>query len=556
MKSTSGVIGLSVPFLLVLLCPAMPGHAGQTTRASIASTGEQANGGSNHPSISADGRYLAFESDASNLVAGDVNGSQDVFIRDLVAGTTTLVSVNSAGEQGDGRSYDASISADGRYVAFASEAANLVEGDGNEYPDVFVRDLLAGTTTRISVSSAGVEGNGWSIWPSISADGLSVAFESSAANLVAGDTNGAEDIFVHDLATGTTTRVSVDSSGNQGDSSSHWASISADGSTVAFDSGASNLAAGDTNGADDVFIHDLVTGITTRVSVDSAGTQGNGGSNSPSISADGRHVAFWSTASNIVAGDTNGTPDVFVRDLQTGSTALLSIDSTGVPGNGNSWYPAISADGRSVAFLSQAANLVPGDTNGFSDIFVHDRVTGQTTRSSVDSAGVQGTMDSYSPAISADGRYVAFFSLASNLVPGDSNDLGDIFVRDCLCKTTETADIEIVVSSDPVSVRKGTTASYAFTVTNNGPAAADNVTLIDVLSKGKAYRPHHGKGNCRVVVHRLDTLAAGASTTVTVAIEAKGKLLIQTLTASARQPDNVPDNNRVEISTPVTHGQP
>jgi Tol biopolymer transport system component len=224
--------------------------------------------------------------------------------------------------------------------------------------------------------------------------------------------------------------VSVASDSTQGNDNSWDPSISADGRYVAFFSHASNLVPGDTNNTLDVFVHDRLTGQTTRVSVASDGTEGNGDSFVGSISADGRYVAFASWASNLVPGDTNGRSDIFVHDRVTGQTTRVSVASDGTEGNGDSWgCPSISADGRYVAFASWASNLVPGDTNGRSDIFVHDRVTGQTTRVSVASDGTEGNGDSWwRPSISADGRYVAFPSYASNLVPGDTNGWADIFV--------------------------------------------------------------------------------------------------------------------------------
>jgi Tol biopolymer transport system component len=264
--------------------------------------------------------------------------------------------------------------------------------------------------------------------PSISADGRYVAFHSDASNLVPGDTNGTWDIFVHDRLTGQTTRVSVASDGTQGNNGSGDPSISADGRYVAFTSEASNLVPGDTNGTWDIFVHDRVTGQTTRVSVASDGSEGYGSSFSSSISADGRYVAFSSWASNLVPGDTNGWADVFVHDRVTGQTTRVSVASDGTEGNHVSLLPSISADGRYVAFSSWASNLVPGDTNEVQDIFVHDRLTGQTSRVSVASGGTEGNGASEFPSISADGRYVAFYSAASNLVPGDTNGTWDIFV--------------------------------------------------------------------------------------------------------------------------------
>jgi hypothetical protein len=405
--------------------------AGTTVRVSVSSSGEQGNDHSWNNSISADGRYVTFVSYASNLVAGDTNGVPDIFVHDRQTGVTERVSISSSGEQGNfGSSHYSAISADGRYVAFESDASNLVDGDTNGVPDIFVHDRQSGVTERVSVSSSGEQGNGLSIETYISADGRYVAYSSYASNLVDGDTNGAQDIFMHDRQTGVTERISVSSSGEQGNSHSYWPSISADGRYVAFESGASNLVDGDTNGAYDIFMHDRQTGVTERVSVNSSGEQGNSHSFWPSISADGRYVAFESDASNLVAGDTNGARDIFLHDRQTGVTERISVNSSGEQGNGFSAWKYISADGRYVAFESDASNLVDGDTNGVSDIFVHGRQTGVTERVSVSSSGEQGNYGSHFPAISADGRYIAFDSDASNLVDGDTNWFKDVFVYD------------------------------------------------------------------------------------------------------------------------------
>jgi Tol biopolymer transport system component len=335
-------------------------------------------------------------------------------------GDTTRVSVDSYGVQAEGYSIYSSLSADGRYVAFNSIASNLVSEDTNGVEDVFVRDIQAGTTTRVSVASDGTQGNGYSTIPSISANGCDVAYYSDASNLVDGDTNGYGDIFVHDCTTGGTTRVSVASDGTQGDNFPGYLSISSDGLYVAFASYASNLVSGDTNGYWDIFVHDRQSGQTERVSLASGGSQGNNHSDSPSISANGRYVAFGSNASNLVAVDTNGYADIFIHDRTTDETTLISLASDGTQGNGLSWYPSISADGRCVAFYSDAGNLVPGDTNGIKDVFVRDIQTGTTTRVSVASDGTEGNWYSWNPSISADGRYVAFESEASNLVDGDT----------------------------------------------------------------------------------------------------------------------------------------
>jgi Tol biopolymer transport system component len=403
-----------------------------TVRVSVSSSGEQGNLKSSVPSISADGRYVAFISHATNLVSGDTNGEEDVFVNDRMAGTTERVSVSSTGEQGNLSSGAPSISADGRYIAFMGLANNLVSGDSNGGWDVFVRDRLAGSTERVSVSSSGDQGTSSSYYPSISADGRYVAFQSYASNLISGDTNGDADIFVRDRQAGTTERVSIASNGKQGNQHSYSPSISGDGRYVAFDSAANTLVMGDSGGWQDVFVRDRQAGTTERVSLSSSGVQGNWDSFYPSISADGRYVAFGSYASNLISGDTNGFTDVFVRDRPAGTTERVSVSSSEAQGNGNSdieYGPSISADGRYVAFTSYATNLVAGDTNGTDDVFVRDRQAGTTERVSVSSSWAQGNLDSFGSSISADGRYVACMSYASNLVAGDTNGEIDVFVR-------------------------------------------------------------------------------------------------------------------------------
>jgi Tol biopolymer transport system component len=425
-------------------------HAQTTERVSVASDGTQANDDSWRSAISADGRYVAFDSGTSNLVPGDTNGKSDVFVHDRQTGQTTRVSVASNGAQGNNHSsgisgpwfYSVSISADGRYVAFASGASNLVPGDTNGKWDIFVHDRDADgdgffdetgaiMTTRVSVASDGTQGNADVLSPpSISADGRYVAFASGASNLVPGDTNNSADCFVHDRQTGQTTCVSVALDGAPGNSASFNPSVSADGRYVAFQSSATNIVSGDTNGKFDIFVHDRQTGQTMRVSVGSGGTQGNDDSGGYlSVSADGRYVAFQSGASNLVSGDTNGNYDVFVHDRQTGQTTRVSVATDGTQGNTASFAGFISGDGRYVAFESSATNLVSSDTNGSRDVFVHDRQTGQTTRVSVASGDAQGNNASTDSSISADGRYVVFASDASNLVPGDTC-CHDVFVRD------------------------------------------------------------------------------------------------------------------------------
>ncbi len=413
----------------------LPRYAGQTLRVGVETGGAQWSGGYGGPALSADGRFLAFRSKAG-LVPPDGNGAWDAFVHDALAGTTVRASVSSVGAEGNSNSFSFSVSADGRRVAFYSYATNLVPGDTNGLADVFLRDTLAGTTVRASVSSAGVEGNGNSWYPMVSGDGRYVAFESAASNLVPGDTNAVTDVFLRDTLGGSTVLATVGLGGAAANAGSYSAAVSSDGRYVAFWSHASNLVAGDVNGYGDVFLRDMLAGTTALISVSSAGVQGNDMSGwispgaSLSLSADGRYVAFVSRASNLVPGDTNATFDIFLRDTVAGKTTRASVDSAGAQGNGSSYFPSVSADGRVVAFESWATNLVPADTNGWKDVFVRDVLTGTTARASVDSLGAQASDGhSGSPALSADSRFVACYSGASNLVPGDGNAEEDAFLH-------------------------------------------------------------------------------------------------------------------------------
>jgi Tol biopolymer transport system component len=427
-------VSMVAMIVLVVIAAAPAFGAGtKTSRVNVASSGEQADWYSYDPHISADGRYVVFYSAASNLVPGDTNEELDVFVNDRVSGETTRVSVASDGTQATGRSDYSTISADGRYVAFYSQAANLVPDDTNGATDAFVHDRVSGKTTRVSVDSSGAQVSGPtypSNPPAISADGRYVAFQSAASNLVPDDTNQTDDVFVRDRSSGMTTLVSVDSGGAQANGYNYYTSISADGRYVAFQSAASNLVPGDTNGTYDGFVHDRVSGKTTRVSVSTRGAEGPSGSYSTTISADGRYVAFESGDPNLVPHDTNGVFDVFLRDLKSGTTSRVSLTNLGAQAQRDSYLPSISADGRYVAFHSDASDMVRGDTNNVGDMFVRDRVTGKTLRVSVATDGTEANNYNINmPSISADGRYVAFYSEATNLVPGDTNGVSDVFVR-------------------------------------------------------------------------------------------------------------------------------
>jgi Tol biopolymer transport system component len=441
-------------------------QAPTTERVSVASSGAEGDGQTfGTLSVSVGGRYVAFCSTATNLIPGGTNSLGQIYVRDRLSGTTEIVSVSSTGVQGDNGSHSPSISSDGRFIAFESASSNLdplVLSAGN----VFVHDRATGATAMLDVTPAGVQGNGGAQYPTISADGRYVAFVGSASNLVAGDTNAFRDAFVRDRATGSTTRVNVSSGGVEanGDSAATGVFISADGRFVAFSSQATNLVPGDTNGYIDGFVHDRQTGTTERVSVDSSGGQGNQKSayGGVFLSADGRYSTFTTFATNLVPGDTNGYLDVLVHDRLSGTTERVNLAQDGSQANraSGTFAISISGDGRYVTFDSQAYNLVAG-TSGLSDVYLRDRLTGTTELVSVDAAGMPVSGHSNIASISGDGRFVAFQSSSATLVPGDTNAVADDFIRDrgvpsptvyCTSGTTSNGCVASIAASANPSV--------------------------------------------------------------------------------------------------------
>jgi len=378
------------------------------------------------------------------------------------AGAVDLASVNNNGAPGNSSSNGVATNGDGSIVVFYSNADNLVPADTNQVRDVFLRDRNTHTTERVSVSSSGEQANGAShatgSSPVVSADGQVVAFYSDATNLVADDTNHQSDVFVRRRGSAAVTeRVSVATDGTEGNGPSVNPSISADGRFVAFQSRASNLVPDDTNNAADIFVRDTCISNGTAVPSCTPSTervcdvQPNAYSFSPSISAnpddpslDGRFVAFTSAATNLGGTsdpDTNGALDIFVCDRTTGQIERVSLGEGGVQGNGDSILPAISGNGLVVGFKSLATNLVPNDTNGVVDVFVRDRAANTTERISVNIVGGNANDFSFPPTLNVDGRFVGFGSYATNLVTGDSNTTSDVFVRDRQIGVTKQADV-------------------------------------------------------------------------------------------------------------------
>ncbi|MEU7908301.1 hypothetical protein [Actinoplanes sp. NPDC049118] len=317
---------------------------------------------------------MAFASNADNLVPGDTNGTDDVFVRDVVAGTTTRVSVATDGTRANSWSWPPEISADGRHVAFVSDADNLVPGDTNQHADIFLRDLAAGTTSRVNIGSNGQESDKevdcpFTCMPSLSRDGRYVTFASYATNLVPDDTNGSIDVFVRDVVAGTTTRANVATDGTTvvsapGPLPGYDPVMTADGRRVFFLSSAP-LVLGDTNGKPDLYMRDLNASSTTMIKP--LGREKND-LRSFTVSANGRYLGFDKPRRQ---GDPFGLRDAFVCDLVTGVSTRVSLSNDGAEGNATSTGSWISPDGGSVVFTSEATNLVDGDTNLHGDVFLH-----------------------------------------------------------------------------------------------------------------------------------------------------------------------------------------
>ncbi len=433
------------------------------TRASVSSSGIEsvASGGflngSVYPSVSDDGRYVVFHSNASNLIDGEPVVGTHIYLFDRVTGQTTLISRNPFGVPAGGVSELPKISADGSTVVYQSSSSDLVDGDTNASIDVFTWDRATGVTLRVSTDSFGTESNNNSsdtYGPTISATGRYVAFTSTANNLVTipgGGTNRAHT-YRHDRLTGETIRISLanGAAGAPGSLLSTTPSISGDGDKVSFRSAASNLVSGDTNGINDVFVRTVSTGTTVRVSLTSTGGQITSGMVAePSISRDGAAVVFTHTGN--LTGATTTQPKVYLRQITAGTTSRISTQVVTAPAGG-CYTPVFSGDGNLIAFSSWDSGRVIGDTNGAEDIFVFDRVAATTRRISLAQDGTQANMDSFSPALNFDGTVIAFDSGASNLVAADTNGVSDIFVFDATpvvptCLADVTGD-SIVDGSD------------------------------------------------------------------------------------------------------------
>jgi Tol biopolymer transport system component len=476
---------LAAVVLIATCVAAAPARAQIALLVSRNSAGQAADSHSYRPAISNDGRWVAFDSWAGNLAAGVDVANSGVYLRDVHSGATRLASASHDGSPPDDKSYMADISGDGRFVAFWSRATNLVAGDTNGDEDVFVYDRIDETVVRVNLGAGGVQAedadDGSHIVtdpPAVSGDGRWVAFDTRAGNLVPDDTNDTSDVFVVDRQTGAIERISVQSDGAQALAPSTAPSISDDGRWVAFRSMAP-LTPDDVATGFDVYLYDRTARTLQRV-----GPTFGGG---PSLSGDGRWVAFESLASDLVAGDTNDERDVFLFDRQAATVERVSVASDGAQGNDDSSEPSVSADGRWVAFRSGATNLVAPDGNDADDVFLRDRQTGTTMRLSVTPAGVQSTGLSREPAVSADGYFTAFESAGTNLAGGDDNfGAVDVF----LAVTSDTCP------SDPVKLFPGGCGCGTRDLDGDGDAVPDCIDACPLDAKPAVDGDADGAPDC------------------------------------------------------------
>lgn len=455
---------------------------------SVNSNGYPLDNESRHAVMNFDGKLIAFGTQASNVTPFDTNKTIDIVLHDSENNSTDILSGHTP-RSNDSSGDITSLTQDGRYVAFYSSASNLVQGDTNDKDDVFVRDTIDNTIERVSIATDGTQGNSTSKNPSISSDGRYVVFQSFADNLTSYDTNNKYDIFLHDRKLRTTICVSKKRNGSESFDNSENPTISADGNFVLFKSYEA-LDDADTNGKEDIYVHNLTNGVTELVSIASDGGIGDGASTAASISGAGRYITFASLATNFSPiTSTVNRSNIFIRDRQNGVTTLISPDYTGSEASGNSLVPSISENAKFVVFQSTATDLLSvSDTNNKTDIFLYNRLTDSMKRVTNATDGSQSNEDSlltYGLSINEDGRYLVFRSGASNLVDNDTNGVYDAFLYDRKNEFT----IRLSMNDND---EEGNDRSYAPSISPDGSvtsyrSSSKNLVLGDNNNKGDIF---------------------------------------------------------------------
>lgn len=542
--ATAGAAFSAVP-------PATAQSSGTTVQMSVATGGFAPGWGTNGDSsdeerrlVSDNGRYVVMAA-SGPVVPGQKQINWQIVRRDRALGTTTLISKSTTGAMGNGQSYEPSVSADGQVIAFGSSSSNLVPGDTNDDTDIFVHDVRAGTTKRVSVTSAGAQVNETGSKnmvgpPSISANGRYVGFAATVAGLVPGDSTNSNG-YLHDRQTGSIDVVSRDHAGAVAAAYVGTSvSVSADGNRVAF-LGASNLVPGTSGIGMKVYVRDRAAGTTTSLGGDFFGSADH------TISANGRYVAFRSEVSDLVPNDTNAKLDVFIHDLDApgGVTRTRIMGLGGQQPDGDSIQPSLSKDGRYVAFKSTATNLVSGDTNGKADVFRHDRTTGTTIRTSLAANGKQHTSDGDAPSISGDGQHITFEAYGSTLTPVKTSGYRQVYVRDLAGKYPA---LFARAGALPARVHRNSTYRIATSDIRTGPALVATWTPTG-KTKGPAIRRTHAiSGNAFTLE------APSRYGTYRVSVSYSGHELrsrtVQVLKPTARKlPAKVKAGKRIKIKT-------
>jgi uncharacterized repeat protein (TIGR01451 family) len=549
------LISVVVLVAVAIVAPASPALAapGDLRLASATATGAASDGEALVPSVSGDGSKVAFFSTATNLHPADADDGPDVYVKDVPTGEVILASRTAGGAKANGESRQPAISADGTRVAFFSTATNLHPSGA---PGVYVKDVASGAVRLASATAAGVPANDGVSGIALSRDGSKVAFSTTATNLDPRDPFADFDVYVKDLDSGRLTLASLSAAGEKrlGLFGSSGASLSADGTRVAFHSDVPGLHPADGDGAVDVYVRDLASGQLVLASTNGLGVKGNQQSAGPSLSGDGRKVSFTSYATNLDPALTvNGLNAIFLKDLATGDLSLVSRNAAGDLILFGVSTPSMSADATRIAFTSPSTNAHPADADHLSDVFVKDLATQHVFLASTSTAGIKGNGDSYPAVLSADGTTAAFRSGATNLDPVDTDSASDVYAKqlgDAPQVPGDRADLSIVQTDAPDPVLAGQRLRYDLRVRNDGPATATGVVVLEELDAGVRFETASAGCDASAGVARcaLGTLAAGATATIAIEVTPTAQ---GTIAARATVQGNEADADAADSSSRV-----